>query len=84
MIFEKFMDKYDIDFLSIPFEDFKNTKFYETIKFGPSIVIIKDGEIIKYLDANSDDDLPRYQDVSAFEEWLDNYVYFNSRNVKTS
>lgn len=79
MIFESFMDKYDIDFLSIPFEDFKNTKYYETVKFGPSILIIQNGEIINYLDANSDEDLPRYQDVEAFEKWLDNYVYFTKK-----
>lgn len=79
MIFETFMDKYDIDFLSIPFEDFKNTKYYETVKFAPSILIISNGEIIKYLDANSDEDLIRYQDVEAFEKWLDNYVYFTKK-----
>ena len=75
-VFEKFMKKYDIDFLSIPFEDFKKTKFYETIKYGPSIIIIKNDEIVAYLDANSDEDLNRYEDTKEFELWMNKYIYF--------
>ena len=75
-IFEEFMKKYNIDFLSIPFDKFKETKYYDKIKYAPSIIIIKEGEIIDYLDANSDEDFKKYQDVSEFEKWLDSYVYF--------
>ena len=76
-IFKDFMTKYKIDFLSMPFEEFKKTEFYKTIKYAPSIVIIKKGSIIAYLDANSDEDLEKYQDVNKFEEWLNNYIYIS-------
>ena len=62
-VFEDFMKKYDIDFLSMPFEDFRNTKLYETIKFGPSVVIVQNGNVIAYLDANEDEDTKRYEDT---------------------
>ncbi len=75
-IFKEFMEKYNIDFLSLPFADFKETSLYETIKYAPSIIIIKNGEIISYLDAEKDEDLAKYQDASAFEKWLDEYIYF--------
>ena len=75
-IFEEFMKKYNIDFVSIPFDKFKETNYYEKIKYAPSVIIIKEGEIIDYLDANSDDDFKKYQEVKEFEKWLDNYVYF--------
>ena len=75
-IFEEFMKKYNIDFVSIPFDKFKETKYYENVKYAPSIIIIKEGEIIDYLDANSDDDFNKYEDEKEFEKWLDNYVYF--------
>ena len=75
-IFADFMKKYNIDFVSIPFVEFKETKYYDKIKYAPSIIIIKQGEILAYLDANSDADLDKYQKLVDFEKWLDNYVYF--------
>lgn len=78
-IFKSFAKKYDIDFVSIPFEEFKNTKFYNTVKYAPSIIIIKNNEIVDYLDANSDKDLNKYQDQKEFESWLDNYIYFTKK-----
>lgn len=75
-IFEEFMKKYNIDFISIPFSDFKETSYYDNVKYAPSVMIIKEGEVIDYLDANDDKDLQKYQDEKEFEKWLDSYVYF--------
>jgi len=75
-IFESFMKKYNIDFIKIPFSEFKETNYYETIKYAPSIIIIKNKEIIAYLDANADKDLNKYQKLEEFESWMDNYIYF--------
>lgn len=75
-IFTAFMEKYNISFVSIPFEEFKKTSYYKTVKYAPSIIIIKKGKIIAYLDADSDEDLAKYQDVNEFESWLDKYIYF--------
>ena len=76
-IFQEFMTKYKIDFLSISFEEFKTTKFYQTIKYAPSVLVVEQGNIVAYLNANSDDDLEKYQDTNKFEEWLNNYIYFS-------
>ena len=75
-IFEEFMKKYNIDFISIPFSNFKETSYYDNVKYAPSVMIIKEGEVIDYLDANDDKDLQKYQDEKEFEKWLDSYVYF--------
>ncbi|MBR3898512.1 MAG: hypothetical protein IKJ43_04475 [Bacilli bacterium] len=72
--FREFMKKYDIAFLSIPYEDFKKTDLYQTVKYAPSIIIVKDGTIVSYLDANSDDDLDKYQDLEVFEKWIKKYI----------
>lgn len=79
-IFESFMKKYNIDFIKIPFEKFKTTYVYNTVKYAPSIVLISNKEIISYLDANKDEDLNKYQDEKEFEKWLNNYIYFNTKN----
>lgn len=74
-IFATIMKKYKIDFLSIPFNEFKKTSLYETVKYAPSIMIVKKGKIVAYLDAESDEDLPKYQDTQSFERWLGEYIY---------
>lgn len=79
-IFEKFMKKYKIDILSIPIDEYKNTNFYEEVKYAPTVLIVKENEIIAYLDAESDEDLNKYQDSKEFENWLNNYIYFNLKN----
>jgi len=76
-VFKEFMEKYNISIVSLPFGNFKNTVFYEKVRYAPSLIIIKNGEIISYLDANSNDDLPKYQDVHELELWLDNYINFS-------
>ena len=77
-IFESFMKKYKIDFLKIPFNNFKDTIFYETVKYAPSILIVSDNKIVGYLDANDDMDLDKYQDEKSFEMWMDKYIYFEN------
>lgn len=75
-IFKSFMESHNIAFVSIPFAKFKNTKYYQTVKYAPSVIIIKKGKVIAYLDAESNEDLIKYQDVDDFETWIEKYIYF--------
>ena len=54
----------------------KKPKFRIFLDGNPS-VIIKNGKIVTYLDANKKEDLDRYQDTSSFESWLDKYIYLS-------
>ena len=74
-IFQEFMSKNKIDFLSIPFAEFKETDLYKTVKYAPSVIIVKNNKIVAYLDAEKDKDIEKYQDVNKFTEWLENYIY---------
>ena len=78
-VFKEFIVHYDVAILSIPFDEYKKTSFYKKVKYAPSVIIVRDGKIVDYLDADSDDDLDRYQDTSAFEEWLGQYIYFDEK-----
>ena len=73
-VFKGYMEKYKIDFVSIPFEKFKKTSYYPQVKYGPSIIIIKEGKIVTYLNANKDSDKDKYQDSKKFEEWINKYI----------
>lgn len=75
-IFKDFMKKHNISIISIPFAEFKKTNYYKKVKYAPTIIIINKGKIIAYLDANSDKDLKKYQDINEFEKWIGNYIYF--------
>lgn len=74
-IFLKVAKKNNISILSMPFSEFKKTVFYDTVKYAPSIIIVDEGKVIKYLDANKDEDLEKYQDVDKFEKWLNENIY---------
>lgn len=77
-IFEEFMKKYNISIVSMPFIEYKKTNYYKKIKYAPTIIIIKDGKIIDYLDANSNEDLNKYQNIEDFENWISKYIYLNN------
>ena len=74
-VFKEYMEKYKIDFYKMPFDQFKKTTLYTKVRYAPSIIIIKEGKIVEYLDANSNKDLEKYQDTKKFEEWINKYIY---------
>ena len=78
-IFEEVMQKYKIDFLKISIDHYKNTTFFEKVRYAPSILVIKNNKIIAYLDANSDDDYNKYQDTNEFDKWLNTHVYTSKK-----
>ena len=73
-IFEEFMQKKDIGIYSIPFTEFKNTYLYGEVKYAPSIMIVKDGELYQYLDVNKDEDYEKDQDGRKFTKWVNSYI----------
>ncbi len=79
-IFQEFMSNNKIDFLSITFEEFKDTDFYKEVKYAPSVMIIKNNNIVAYLDADKDSDIEKYQNVDKFKEWISNYIYLEKNN----
>ena len=76
-IFEEYSISNNVEILNIPFEDFKNTEFYNNIKYAPSVLIIKKGKLIAYLDANSDRDYNKYQNIEDFTKWINSYIKTN-------
>ena len=73
-IFKKVMNKYNISILYLPYEEMKKTFIYNEVKLAPSVILIKEGKIVAYLDAESNEDLLKYQDTEEFEKWLTSYI----------
>ena len=58
-------------FERVMFADIKETKLYESVKYYPSVAVIKNGEVVTWLKADSDEDAARYNDYEEFKNWLD-------------
>lgn len=73
-IFKEVMIENNIDIIEITLKDFKKTKYYKKVKYAPSIIIVKEGKIVDYLDTEKDEDLDKYQEPESFEKWLKKYI----------
>ena len=73
-VFLKTMKDYKLDILKMPFEEFKKTSMYQTVKYAPSVILVENNKVIAYLDANKEEDLKYYQDSSEFTNWLKKYI----------
>lgn len=76
-VFDAVLKKNKIDYVSIPIDEFRKTKYYDTVKLAPSFIIIKNGVIVAYLDAENDNHLKYYQEETDFEKWLGSHIYLS-------
>jgi len=80
-IFKEFMEQNNVNFLSMSYEEFKKTNLHETVKFAPSVIIVKDWKIVTYLDPEKDKYLDMYQSVEEFWKWISEYVNFDVESI---
>ena len=73
-ILDEYMKKSKISVYKMSFTDMKKTSLKDTVKFYPSFIIFKDGEVVDFLDADSDEDTKKYKELDAFKEWFESYV----------
>ena len=73
-IFNESIKELNITILKIPFDEFKTTNLYNEVSLAPSVILIKDGKIIQYIDPEKNDDLPKYQDKKEFISWIKEYI----------
>lgn len=73
-VVENFSKNNNITIFKIPFEEFKSTKLYNTIKYAPSIILVNKGKIETYLDPNKDEDSIKYQEEKALKDYIEMYI----------
>ena len=73
-IFNESIKELNITILKIPFDEFKTTSLYNEVNYAPSVILIKDGKIIEYIDPEKNDDLSKYQDKKEFISWIKEYI----------
>lgn len=52
------------------------SSLHEKVKFAPSIAIIHNGEVVAFLDAESEKDEPAYNGANALQAWFERYISF--------
>lgn len=81
-VLNEFIESYRVSFYKMSFTNMKETELGAEIKYYPSFVIYKDGEMVDYLDANSEEDKESYQDLSGFTKWFKKYVEIDESLAK--
>ncbi len=73
-ILTQFANEQKLSFYKLSFEDMQKTELGDVIEYYPSFAIYKEGELIDFLEADSDEDLNRYKDKDAFKDWFGSYI----------
>lgn len=77
-VLEDFLEDYPMTIYKVSLLNITGTKMEENVRYSPSVVIYKEGEVLTYLNAISDDDMPYYESSEGFKEWLSKYVILKS------
>ena len=72
----------NVSFNKILFEDLQKTKLSKEIKYFPSFAIFNNGELVDFLDAESNDDILKYKEYDEFSNWFNSYVGSNNEKEK--
>lgn len=85
-VLTEFSKKYQISFYKMSYSNMKETNLGDSIKYYPSLVIFKDGKMIDFLDANSNEDTDYYKTLRGLKKWFSKYVnieetYINNTNT---
>ena len=72
------MSEFDLKFTyyRIYWPDTKDTNIRNKIKYFPSVTIVKNGEIVAALQADSDEDAKYYNNASDLQDWIKSHVKF--------
>ena len=72
--------KNGVFYYTIAFSKIKDDKSFSYLKYYPSFIIFKKGEMVSFLDANSDEDTKKFKDAQEFSKWLESYIKVRKEN----
>ena len=72
----EFPDDIQFKYYRIMWGEAKDSSLHGKIKFVPAVALIHNGEVVDYLDADSDEDAPMYNDAGALQNWIREHIDF--------
>lgn len=79
-IVKSFSKENGLTYYTIAFSEIKDSKTFEYIKYYPSFIIFKDGKMVDFLDAESNEDTEKYKKSSEFSKWFKTYVKLRDKD----
>lgn len=76
-VLTEFSKNNNVSFYKVKIGDVKDTSIDDAIEYAPSLLLYKEGKVVDYLDALSDDDKPALTTEDGLTKWLEKYVYFS-------
>ena len=73
---QKYPDEMKFKYYNLRWSYAKKTSLHDYVKFTPSIALIREGEVVAWLRADSDEDKSYYEDSEALKSWLKKYIIF--------
>ncbi len=74
----EFVQKYSAEagqtFYRMMFSDMKETGLAESVKYYPSVAVVRDGNVVAWLRADEEEDSDEYNDYEAFKAWMEQYI----------
>lgn len=71
---KEFSFNHKIRVVSLDMENFERAGLLAKIKYLPTMVIYQDGEMVRYLDGEKNEDLSAYETLEGLENWVKKYV----------
>lgn len=68
------MKEKNVQIYRLMFSEMRKTKLHDSVRYYPSLAIIHSGEPVIWLKADADEDVDRYKDKNALENWLNTYI----------
>lgn len=66
----------NVSLFYMEWSDIKKTSLRGVVEFSPSVIIISKGKPIAHLNANSNDDIEKYNNYDVFKAWIEENVTF--------
>jgi hypothetical protein len=61
----------------IMLEELQQSSLHEKVKYVPSLALIRKGEVVDFLDADAEEDVPMYNNADSLREWIKEHVEFD-------
>lgn len=68
----QFSEEHNIAFNYLVWSELRETEVHEDVKFTPSVMVFREGKVVKFLRADSNEDVNMYNNYADFKNWLEN------------
>lgn len=69
-----YMTENGVKIYKMMFENMKETSLHDFVKYYPSLAVVRDGVVVGYLKADSDEDASAYNNYDDFLNWTRRYL----------